>query len=36
MKKNLNDVLNKTFARFLLDVNERDHNQASEITWKID
>jgi hypothetical protein len=36
MKTNLNRVLNETFARSLLDVDERHHDQTFEITWKID
>ncbi len=36
MKTNLSRVSNKTFARSLLDADERHHDQASEVTWKID
>jgi hypothetical protein len=31
MKINLNRVSNETFARFLLDADERHHDQTSEI-----
>jgi hypothetical protein len=36
MKTNLNRVLNETLSRFLLDVDEKHHDQTSEVTWKID
>jgi hypothetical protein len=36
MKTDLSRVLNKTFARFLFNADERHHDQTFEIAWKID
>jgi hypothetical protein len=36
MKTDLTRVSNETFARSLLDADERHHDQAFEIAWKID
>jgi hypothetical protein len=36
MKIDLSRVSSETFARFLLDADERHHDQTSEIAWKTD